>query len=104
MSISRYRGSGWGPSHQYLPPPRERKGHLFAWSIGLGLVLFALSSDQTVALWGLGVGGLALLGYGLQSFWGSHTQSAPAPPPRAIDAAAVRAKSLRLGGGAYLGL
>ena len=73
--------------------------------VGVSLLLFALPDRQTIVLFGLGVGLLVLLGWGLQSFWGSKTHSAPAPsPPRVFDGAALRAKSLRLGGGAYLGL
>jgi type IV secretion system protein VirD4 len=37
MSSSRER---WGPSHEYLPPPRRRRGH---WKLGaIGLILVAL--------------------------------------------------------------
>lgn len=104
MSISESRRV-WGPSHQYIPPPRKAKSHLFAWLVGGGLVLLAFPSHQAILLGGIGVGLLALLGWGLQSFWGSHTHTAPvSAPPRVFDGAAVRARSLRLGGGAYLGL
>jgi type IV secretory pathway TraG/TraD family ATPase VirD4 len=110
----------WGPSHQYLPPPRERKRHVLAWSLGLAFVAFELFAHHalseggvgaaaftvhTMARWGLGLGALFLLGRGLQSWWGRHShEPAPSPAPRIVDAAAVRAKSARLGGGAYLGL
>jgi hypothetical protein len=122
MSISE-QGGGWGPSHQYLPPPRKRKRHLLAWSIGLGFLAFELfahrvlsdggvgaaaSTVHTMLRFALGIGLVLLLVRGLQSGWGSHIyKRRPAPfpsSPRIADAASVRAKSARLGGGAYLGL
>lgn len=118
MSISD-PSRGWGPSHQYLPSPRTRKGHLLVWAFGLGLATFELffhrvlasgtllaasSTVHTMARVGLGLGLLALLVSGSKSFPG-QPHHAPMPPPApVIDAAAVRANSLRLGGGAYLGL
>lgn len=59
---------------------------------------------HTMVRWGLGLGVLFLLGRGSQSLWGSHTYKPPPAPASAFNAAAVRAKSTRLGGGAYLGL
>lgn len=102
MSIS--ERDRWGPSHQYLPPPRDRKRRVLAWSVGLGFVAAAFTV-HAMARWGLGIGLLALLVRGSQSLWGSHTyKPPPAPATPIFDAAAVRAKSARLGGGAYLGL
>jgi type IV secretion system protein VirD4 len=118
MSIS---GQHWGPSHQYRPPPRGRKHQVLAWSLGLGFIAFELFAHHalsdggvgaaaftvhTMVRWGLGLGVLFLLVRGSQSLWGSHTSTPPRAPtqPPVVDAAAVRAKSTRLGGGAYLGL
>jgi type IV secretion system protein VirD4 len=118
MSISE-QSKNWGPSHQYLPPPRDGKSHLLAWSLGFGFVAFELffhrvlssgassaasSTIHTLARFALGLGVLALLLRGLQSLRGQHSSTRSSPPPPVIDAAAVRAQSLRLGGGAYLGL
>jgi type IV secretion system protein VirD4 len=105
MSISE-PSRGWGPSHQYIPPPRHAsKGHLFAWLIGVALLLIALPGKHAILLFGLGIGLLVLVGFGAQVLWGSKSPDVPvAAAPRVSDAAAVRAKSLRLGGGAYLGL
>ena len=115
---------GWGPSHQYLPPPRDDGKHRWlAWSIGLGFVAFELFSHRvlsdgglraasftvhTMVLSGLALLALVLLARGLQSWWAQHLykrRPAPSRPSEpVIDAAAVRAHSLRLGGGAYLGI
>lgn len=94
----------WGPSHQYLSPPRKSKSHLFVWLVGGGLVLLACPFHRAMVLGGIGVGMIALLGWGLRSFGSSHAHDAPASPVPGFSATALRAKSLRLGGGAYLGL
>ena len=104
MSISE-SSRVWGPSHQYIPPPaRPRKTHLLAWTVGIVVVFLALPDRHALVLFALGVGLLVLLVRGSQSLWGSHTFDEPASPAPAFSAAAVRAKSLRRGGGAYLGL
>jgi Type IV secretory system Conjugative DNA transfer len=118
MSISGQWGRTWGPSHQYIPPPRDRKGHLLAWTIGLSLVAFELmgqrashglsfaaaSTVHLMARFALGLGVFVLLVRGLQSLRGSKRHARSRPAPRILDAASLRAKALRLGGGAYLGL
>lgn len=118
MSISEQRGRTWGPSHQYIPPPRERKGRLLVWMIGFCLVAFGLigqrashglssAADSTVHVlaWSvLGLGVLYLLVRGSQSLRVARQRAPSRAAPQVVDAASVRAKSLRLGGGAYLGL
>ena len=118
MSISGQQVRGWGPSHQYRSPPRSRKGHLFAWAIGLCLLVCALagreashglsfatvSAVRLLVCSALGLGGLYLLVRIAQSLRGS-TQPVPSGSSSPmVDGAWVRSKSLRLGGGAYLGL
>ncbi len=107
---------GWGPSHQYIPPPRRHKGHLLAWTLGLCSLMcvlaggnashgffFATVSAVRLMVWSvLGLGVSWLLVRVWQSLRGSPETEVSAP--RVLDAASVRAKSLRLGGGAYLGL
>ncbi len=97
MSISE---PGWGPSHQYLAPPRPRKGHLPAFALAAVLVLL----NHTLALYALGLLALLVLGRVLQRHWDSPGDDTPVPLPTPLDAAALRARSARLGGGAYLGL
>ncbi len=72
--------------------------------MGIVLVLLCLPDRHTLVLYGLGVGLLVLLVRVSQSLGGSPTLDVPASPVPVVSAAAVRAKSLRLGGGAYLGL
>jgi type IV secretion system protein VirD4 len=97
MSISE---PGWGPSHQYLAPPRPRKGHLPAFAITAVLVLL----NHTLTLYALGLLALLVLGRVLQRHWDSPDHGTPAPSSSPLDAAGLRARSAQLGGGAYLGL
>lgn len=116
MSISEQTQiRGWGPSHQYIPPPRPHKGHLLAWTLGVCLLVcvlagghashgffFATVSAVRLMVWSvLGLGVAWLLGRGWQSLRGVPER---VPESKVVDGASVRAKSLRLGGGAYLGL
>ncbi len=124
MSRSRY-GDGWGPSHQYIPPPGGHRGWLKVGAIGSIVLAFELWAWRTahpnghsaaawtqhaLALAALGLAGLALLLRVVRRrllhpllererpLAIGPGESAPGPAGR------VREHALRLGGGAYLGL
>ena len=117
MSISG-SGRGWGPSHQYIPPPHPHKGHLLGWIVGVFALLCLLAGRDgsqgfgvaTVSAIHILVYSALAIGVGwvlFRAFQSRRDRSRSAPPAaasRVVDGAAIRAKSLRLGGGAYLGL
>jgi type IV secretion system protein VirD4 len=131
MSLSESDGS-WGPSHQYRPPPRDGKSHLLAGTILFVLIAFALLGSlggspngmnpissilHMTGDWPLAFIGLALFVRLFPTSWflrlvdrpssGASIPSPPVPtraPQRLSVGERVRAHSLRLGGGAYLGL
>jgi type IV secretion system protein VirD4 len=121
MSRSPY-DDGWGPSHQYRPPPGRHGRWLKLGAFGSFVLAFELWAHRfaspgghaaawtlhTLGLLALGLGGLFLL---LRSGFASRL-SLLAPRPRApqpdggaiVERDGVRAHALRLGGGAYLGV
>ena len=121
MSRSRY-DDGWGPSHQYRPPPAKRRRWLKAGAIGSIVLTFELWGWRaahpnghpaawtlhTLALLALGLGGLSLL----LPVARARLLHLLAPSPRTTGLGEhapasleeVREHALRLGGGAYLGL
>jgi type IV secretion system protein VirD4 len=129
MSRSSFR-RGWGPSDEYLPPPRAPKSDL--WPIVLALALLVLCGGlgrspigvnpitATIAIagvWPFVFIGLALLVRVFPTSWflrlidrpvrdsaGSVQQLATRALQSASIGERVRAHSRRLGGGAYLGL
>jgi type IV secretion system protein VirD4 len=127
MSISE-SGRSWGPSHQYRPPPREGKSQLWAVMLVLGLLALALcagpvgvnpisSTLRMMGDWPFAFIGLSLFVRLFPTSWflklvgepSSHasipSRQAPTQVSQTVSVGErVRAQSLRLGGGAYLGL
>lgn len=92
----------WGPSHQYMPPPRERKRHWFAWTVAIVAVAVI---DRPLVYLALGAGLVVALVYGLQFVLVRPKRRKGTPVRANVDhATSVRAQSARRGGGAYLGL
>lgn len=117
---------GWGPSHQHIPPPGQRDDHgaglaavvlVVAAALLLGIVHVPDAFDWPLAGWprdgvilsalfvllrAVRVGGLHAAS--LLRDRASSGRTAQPPVPRLSPGELVRAHSLALGGGAFLGL
>jgi type IV secretion system protein VirD4 len=121
---------GWGPSHQYRPPPGSGRSWVKVGAIGTVVLAFELWTKRlehpgsesagawtihTLGLIALGVGALVLLLRWARTRLDGLFDPAQRHAPRLPDAAlpggallspadALREQALRLGGGAYLGV
>lgn len=90
---------GWGPTHEHRPPPRSRR-HLIVLA---GVVLVVLALAPVAREW-LVLGGLVALTPALKRPRSRSSGLADRLADAEHPGAAVREHSLRLGGGAFLGL